>query len=151
MKADYFNNSLMPMLCPGVTDKWYEVARTKERSLFKKLDIFVYLSDVHRNTFKLLYVSIDDINRRMTKCYHGKFVIRRLKNYLIIRNALWRKKFLILDYDESAGIISLVNKRKSKCWILSKKLPYDKVALDKILDSAEKQKVNINNIEFFYI
>ena len=33
MKADYFNNPLVPF-------KWYEVASTLERSLFKKLDVF---------------------------------------------------------------------------------------------------------------
>lgn len=148
MKADYFNNPLMPMLYSGVTDKWYEVARTRERSFFKKLDVYMYLSAAHDNAFELLYVSIDDINRRLTKCYHGKFVVRMRKNYLIIRNGLWRKKILVLDYNESCGIIALVNKRKSRCWILSKNMPYDKAALEKILDSAEKHGVNINDIEF---
>ena len=142
MKADYFNNPLVPF-------KWYEVARTLERSLFKKLDVFMYLSATHDNTFELLYVSVNEINRRLTKCYHGKFVIRMRNNYLIIRNGLWRKRYLVVEHDEAAGIVILANKRKSKCWILSNKLPYDKTALDILLKSAERKGVDMNNIRFF--
>ena len=142
MKADYFNNPLVPF-------KWYEVARTLERSLFKKLDVFMYLSATHDNAFELLYVSVNEINRRLTKCYHGKFVIRMRNNYLIIRNGLWRKRYLVVEHDEAAGIVILANKRKSKCWILSNKLPYDKTALDILLKSAERKGVDMNNIRFF--
>ena len=142
MKADYFNNPLVPF-------KWYEVARTLERSLFKKLDVFMYLSATHDNAFELLYVSINEINRRLTKCYHGKFVIRMQNNYLIIRNGLWRKRYLVVEHDEAAGIVILANKRKSKCWILSNKLPYDKTALEILLKSAERKGVDMNNIRFF--
>lgn len=141
MKADYFNNPLVPF-------KWYEVARTLERSLFKKLDVFMYLSATHDNAFELLYVSVDDISRRLTKCYHGKFVIRMRNNYLIIRNGLWRKRYLVVEYDEAAGIVILANKRKSKCWILSNKMPYDKTALEILLKSAERKGVDMSNIEF---
>ena len=142
MKADYFNNPLVPF-------KWYEVARTLERSLFKKLDVFMYLSATHDNAFELLYVSINEINRRLTKCYHGKFVIRMQNNYLIIRNGLWRKRYLVVEHDEAAGIVILANKRKSKCWILSNKLPYDKTALEILLKSAERKGVDMSNIRFF--
>ena len=142
MKADYFNNPLVPF-------KWYEVARTLERSLFKKLDVFMYLSATHDNAFELLYVSVNEINRRLTKCYHGKFVIRMRNNYLIIRNGLWRKRYLVVEHDEAAGIVILANKRKSKCWILSNKLPYDKTALEILLKSAERKGVDMNNIRFF--
>ena len=142
MKADYFNNPLVPF-------KWYEVARTLERSLFKKLDVFMYLSATHDNTFELLYVSVNEINRRLTKCYHGKFVIRMRNNYLIIRNSLWRKRYLVVEHDEAAGIVILANKRKSKCWILSNKLPYDKTALEILLKSAERKGVDMSNIRFF--
>lgn len=142
MKADYFNNPLVPF-------KWYEVARTLERSLFKKLDVFMYLSATHDNAFELLYVSVNEINRRLTKCYHGKFVIRMQNNYLIIRNGLWRKRYLVVEHDEAAGIVILANKRKSKCWILSNKLPYDKTALDILLKSAERKGVDMSNIRFF--
>ena len=130
--------------------KLYEVARTMERSLFKKLDVFMYMSVTHDNAFNLLYVAYDEINRRLTKCYHGKFVIRMCHNYLIIRNGLWRKKYLVVDYDEAAGLVALSNKRKSKCWILSKKLPYDKDAFDKMLKSVEKQGVDVSNLQLFY-
>ena len=142
MKADYFNNPLVPF-------KWYEVARTLERSLFKKLDVFMYLSATHDNAFELLYVSVNEINRRLTKCYHGKFVIRMQNNYLIIRNGLWRKRYLVVEHDEAAGIVILANKRKSKCWILSNKLPYDKTALEILLKSAERKGVDMINIKFF--
>ena len=142
MKADYSNNPLVPF-------KWYEVARTLERSLFKKLDVFMYLSATHDNAFELLYVSVNEINRRLTKCYHGKFVIRMRNNYLIIRNGLWRKRYLVVEHDEAAGIVILANKRKSKCWILSNKLPYDKTALEILLKSAERKGVDMNNIRFF--
>lgn len=130
--------------------KLYEVARTLERSLFKKLDVFMYMSVTHDNAFNLLYVAYDEINRRLTKCYHGKFVIRMRHNYLIIRSGLWRKKYLVVEYDEAAGLVALSNKRKSKCWILSKKLPYDKDAFDKMLKSVEKQGVDVSNLQLFY-
>lgn len=141
MKADYFNNPLVPF-------KWYEVARTLERSLFKKLDVFMYLSATHDNAFELLYVSVDDISRRLTKCYHGKFVIKMRNNYLIIRSGLWRKRYLVIEYDEAAGIVILANKRKSKCWVLSNKMPYDKAALEILLKSTERKGVDVSNIEF---
>lgn len=150
MLADYFNNPLMPMLYSGVSEKWYEVACTLERSLFKKLDVFMYLSATHDNAFDLLYVSYDEINRRLMRCYHGKFVVRMRKNYLIIRNGLWRKKYLIVGYDEQYEIVALSNKRKSKCWILSKKLPYDRAAFDKIIKSAERQGVDVKKLQLFY-
>ncbi|MBQ2187554.1 MAG: hypothetical protein IKQ09_07870 [Bacteroidales bacterium] len=150
MLADYMNNPLMPMSYSGVSEKWYEVARTLERSLFEKLDVFMYLSVTQDNTFDLVYVAIDEISRKLTRCYHGKFVFRMRKNYLIIRKGLWRKRYLVIDYDETAGIVALSNKRKSKCWILSKKLPYDKTAYDKIIISAEKQGVDMKNLKNYY-
>ena len=142
MLADYFNNP--PML------KLYEVARTLERSLFKKLDVFMYLSATQDNAFDLLYVAYDEINRRLTKCYHGKFIVRKRKNYLIIRKGLWRKKYLVIDYDEKAGMIAIANKRKSECWILSQYLPYDKDAFEKMLKSVKRQGVDVNNLNIFY-
>ena len=140
----------MPMSYSGVSEKWYEVACTLERSLFEKLDVFMYLSVTHDNTFNLLYVAYDEINRRLTKCYHGKFVVRMRKNYLIIRSGLWRKRYLVVDYDEEAGLVALSNKRKSKCWILSKKLPYDKDAFGKILESVGRQGVDTSKLKLFY-
>lgn len=150
MLADYMNNPLMPMSYSGVSEKWYEVARTLERSLFEKLDVFMYLSVTQDNTFDLVYVAIDEISRKLTRCYNGKFVFRMRKNYLIIQKGLWRKRYLVIDYDETAGIVALSNKRKSKCWILSKKLPYDKTAYDKIIISAEKQGVDMKNLKNYY-
>ena len=35
MLADYQNNQLML--------KWYEIARTREKRLFKKVDVFMYV------------------------------------------------------------------------------------------------------------
>ena len=142
MLADYFNNPLMPF-------KWYVVARTREKCLFKKVDVFMYLSVTHDNAFELTYVSFDEINRCLTRCYHGKFVVRMRKNYLIIRSCLWRKRFLVVDYDESAGIVALVNRRKSKCWILSKKMPYDKSAFEKILKSVKNMGIDIKKMVLF--
>ena len=150
MLADYLNNPLMPMSNSGVSEKWYEVARTQEKSLFKKLDVFMYLSVTHDNAFDLLYVSYDEINRCLTKCYHGKFVVKMCNNYLIIRSGLWRKKYLVVDYDKETGIVALSNKRKSKCWILSKKLPYDKTAFDKIIKSVANQGVDVGKLQLFY-
>ena len=140
----------MPMSNSGVSEKWYEVARTQEKSLFKKLDVFMYLSVTHDNAFDLLYVSYDEINRCLTKCYHGKFVVKMCNNYLIIRSGLWRKKYLVVDYDKETGIVALSNKRKSKCWILSKKLPYDKTAFDKIIKSVANQGVDVGKLQLFY-
>ena len=143
MLADYFNNPLMPF-------KWYEVARTREKRLFQKVDVFMYLSMTHDNAFDLLYVSIDEINRRLTKCYHGKFVIKMRNNYLIIRKGLWRKKFLIIAKDEESNIVALSNRRKSKVWVLSKTLPYDKYAFDKVMEEVANQGFILNDIELFY-
>ena len=128
MLADYFNNPLMPMSYSGVSEKWYVVACTLERSLFKKLDVFLYLSATHDNAFNLLYVSYDEINR----------------------NGLWRKKYLVVDYDETAEIVALSNKIKSKCWIMSKKLPNDETAFDKIIKSCEKYGIDVKNLQSFY-
>ena len=143
MLADYFNNPLVPC-------KWYEVARTREKSIFKKVDVFVYLSMTHDNAFDLLYVSIDEINRRLTKCYHGKFVVKIKDNYLIIRKGLFRKKLLIVAFDEASNIVALSNRRKTKCWILSKNIPYDEDALKMILNRLEAQGFDVKSIELFY-
>lgn len=143
MLADYFNNPLMPY-------KWYEVARTREKNLFKTVDVFMYLSMTHDNAFDLLYVSVDEINRRLTKCYHGKFTIKFKNNYLIIRSGLFWKRYYVLTYDDTAGIVALSNRRKTKCWILSKTMPYDTNALHNVLKSVEIQGFDVNNIELFY-
>ncbi|MBP5642635.1 MAG: lipocalin family protein [Bacteroidales bacterium] len=143
MSADYFNSPLMPY-------KWYVVACTVERRLFKNVDVFMYLSVNHDNAFELLYVATDEINRHLTKCYHGRFVIKKKKNYLIIRHGLWRKKFLIIAQNDDASMVALSNRRKSKIWVLSKKIPYDNNDLGKLLKSLENQGFDINSIELFY-
>ena len=142
MLADYFNNPLMPF-------KWYVVARTRERRLFKKVDVFVYLSMTHDDMFELLYVSFDEINRRLTRCYHGKLAMKLDDNYLIIRKGLWRKKFLIVEKDDESKIVVLSNKRKSKVWIFSKTVPYDKTAFEKIMKHLEEKGFDVGNIELF--
>ena len=68
-------------------------------------------------------------------------------NYLIIRQGLWRKKFLIVDKDDEAKMVALSNKRKSKIWILSQKLPYDKDAFEKIMKSLKEKGFDVDNIE----
>ena len=142
MLADYFNNPLVPY-------KWYEVARTREKSVFKKVDVFMYLSMTHDNDFDLLYVAIDEVNQRLTKCYHGKFVIKMRKNYLIIRQGLWRKKYLVVAKDDEENIVALSNIWKSKVWVLAKKMPYDNAAFDKVMKSVESQGFDMSNIEIF--
>ena len=142
MLADYFNNQLMPC-------KWSEVARTREKCLFKKVDVFMYLSVTHDNAFDLLYVAVDEINRCLTRCYHGKFVVKMRKNYLIIRQGLWRKRFFIIAKDEKSEIVALSNRRKSKIWILSKKLPFDQVSFENVLKSMEKQGFDLKTIEIY--
>lgn len=142
MLADYNNNLLMP--------KWYEIARTRERRLFKKVDVFMYMSVTQDNAFDLLYVSFDEINRRMTRCYHGKFVVKQRNNYLIIRHGLWRKRFLIMAHDEENNIVALSNRRKSEVWVLSKKLPYDRAAFVSVMKSVEDQGVDMGKIEYYY-
>ena len=143
MSADYFNNPLMPF-------KWYVVACTHEKSVFKKVDVFMYLSMNNDNAFDLLYVAIDEVNQHLMKCYHGKYVVKLGNNYLIIRQGLWRKKFFIIANDDENSIVALSNRRKSRIWILSKKLPYDKSAFENILKSVESQGFDMDSIELFY-
>ena len=143
MLADYFNNPLVPF-------KWYEVARTREKSLFKKVDVFMYLSMTHDNAFDLVYVSVDEINRRLTKCYHGKFKIRFKNNCLIIRHRLFWKRYYVIACDEAEGIVALSNRWKTKCWILSKNVPYDIGAFHNVMKGVEAQGVDVNSIELFY-
>ena len=142
MLADYQNNQLML--------KWYEIARTREKRLFKKVDVFMYVSVTQDDAFDLLYVSFDEINRRMTRCYHGKFAVKMNDNYLIIRKGLWRKRFLIIAHDDENKIVVLSNKRKSMVWILSKELPYDRLALADVLKSVANQGVDMSKIEYYY-
>ena len=142
MSADYFNNPLMPF-------KWYVVACTREKSIFKKVDVFMYLSMTHDNAFDLLYVAIDEVNQHLVKCYHGKFVVKQKNNCLIIRQGLWRKKFIIIEKDDENEILALSNRWKSKVWILSKKLPYDKPAFENVLKSVENLGFDMDAIELF--
>lgn len=150
MLADYFNNPLVPMSHSGMSEKWYVVASTRERKLFKKIDVFMYLSMTHDNMFDLLYVSFDEINRRLTRCYHGKFVIKLKNNYLIIRQGLWRKKFFVIANNQAMTLVALTNRRKSKVWILSKGLPYNETELKNILQNIKNQGFDVENIELFY-
>lgn len=150
MSADYFNSPLAPMSCSGAAEKWYEVARSREKRLFRKVDVFMYLFKNQNDTFDLLYVAFDEINRRFTKCYRGKFVVKTKNNYLIIRKGLLRKRFFIVAYDDVSGMVALSNKRKSKCWILSKNLPYDKISFENIMRSLKNNGFNLENIELFY-
>ena len=129
--------------------KWYVVARTREKSIFKKVDVFMYLSMTHDNAFDLLYVAIDEVNQHLVKCYHGKFVVKQKNNCLIIRQGLWRKKFIIIEKNDENEIVALSNRWKSKIWILSKKLPYNKIAFEKVLKSVESQGFDMDDIELF--
>lgn len=151
MEADYCNSPLMPMSHSGVSEKWYVVARSREKRLFQKVDVFMYLSVAHDNAFELLYVAIDEINRCLTKCYHGKFVIRMRKNYLIIRQGLWRKRFQIIAHDADFNIVALSNRWKSKVWILTNKIPYNKTDFENVLKSVAEIGFDINSIEIFRI
>ena len=109
----------------------------------------MYLSMTHDNAFDLLYVAIDEVNQHLTKCYHGKFVVKQRNNSLIIRQGLWRKKFFIIANDDENSIVALSNRRKSRIWILSKKLPYDKNAFEKIVKSLEEQGFDMGSLELF--
>ena len=129
--------------------KWYVVACTREKSIFKKVDVFMYLSMTHDNAFDLLYVAIDEVNQHLVKCYHGKFVVKQKNNCLIIRQGLWRKKFIIIEKNDENEIVALSNRWKSKIWILSKKLPYNKIAFEKVLKSVESQGFDMDDIELF--
>ena len=129
--------------------KWYVVACTREKSIFKKVDVFMYLSMTHDDAFDLLYVAIDEVNQHLVKCYHGKFVVKQKNNCLIIRQGLWRKKFIIIEKDDENEIVALSNRWKSKVWILSKKLPYNKTAFEKVLKSVESQGFDMDDIELF--
>ena len=142
MNADYNNNPLMP--------KWYEIARSYEKRLFDKVDVFMYLSMTHDNAFDLLYVTVDEINRKMTKTYHGKFVIKKKNNYLIIRRGLWRKRLQIIAQDDEKNIVVLANRCKSRIWVLSKNLPYDKPTLANVMKSVENQGVDMSKIQYYY-
>ena len=142
MIADYNNNPLMP--------KWYEIARSYEKRLFNKVDVFMYLSMNQDNAFDLLYVSVDEINRKMTKTYHGKFVIKKKNNYLIIRQGLWRKRFEIIAHDDENSIVALTNRWKSKIWVLSKNLPYDRTAFTNVMKEVENQGIDMSKIVYYY-
>jgi len=150
MSADYFSNPLALMSHSGVVDKWYEVARSRERRLIKKLDVFIYLSMTYDDAFELLYVSFDELNRRLTKCYRGKFMVKHKPKCLIIRHGLCRRKFLIIDFDEKAQMVALSDKKKSKFWILSRRLPYDESTCDRMIKFLETQGFDVKNTEFFY-
>jgi len=149
MLADYFNNPLMPMSYSGVSEKWYEVARSREKRLFQRVDVFMYLSMSHDNAFDLLYVAIDEVNQHLVKCYHGKFIVKIGNNYLIIRQGLWRKKFLIIANDDEKNIVALTNRRKSKVWVLSKKLPYDKNAFENVLKQSKIRVLILIVLNYF--
>ena len=130
--------------------KWYEIARSYEKRLFDKVDVFMYLSMTHDNAFDLLYVTVDEINRKMTKTYHGKFVIKKKNNYLIIRRGLWRKRLQIIAQDDEKNIVVLANRCKSRIWVLSKNLPYDKPTLANVMKSVENQGVDMSKIQYYY-
>ena len=70
-------------------------------------------------------------------------------NYLIIRKGLWRKKFLIIEKDDESKIVVLSNKRKSKIWIFSETVSYDKAAFEKIMKNLEEKGFDVENIELF--
>lgn len=122
-----------------MTQKWYEVARSRDSRFLKKIDVFVYLSTTYDNAFELLYVSCDQFNRRLTKCYHGKFLIKKSDRFLIIWHGLCRKKLVVLDYDGEAGLVALANRRKTRACVLSRKLPFDKKSLENMMKNVEKQ------------
>lgn len=150
MSADYFSNPLVLMSHIGTVEKWYEVARSRERHLFKKLDVFVYLSMTYDDAFELLYVSFDELNRRLTRCYRGKFVVKQKRNCLIIRSGLHRRKFFIVSFDEKAQMVALSDRKKSKFWILSCHIPYDEAVCEKMINALETQGFDVKNIEFLY-
>ncbi len=132
-----------------MTQKWYEVARSRDNRFIKKMDVFMFMSLTYDNAFELLYVSCDQFNRRLTRCYHGRFVLRQKGRFLVIRCGLWRKKFQILNYDENAGMIAICNRRKTQAFVLSKTLPFDKTAYDRIKEDLVKQSLDVEILEIY--
>ena len=150
MKEDYFNSHNVILSDTNTMVKWYEVARFRDNRLIKKLDEFAYLSIVHENSFELLYVTVDELNRRVTRNYHGKIIAKKGENYLIIRRGLIRHKLLILSYDEKACLVALSNRFKTKVRILSSCLPVDSEAFQKMMNAVSERGFDVNDIEMLY-
>ena len=132
-----------------MTQKWYEVARSRDNRFLKKMDVFIYLSTTYDNAFELLYVSFDQFNRSLTRCYHGKFVIKKKGDYIVIRHGLCRKRLVILDYDGQAGLVAIANRRKTRASILSKSLPFDKNSFERMKNDIEKQGFEMMTAEIY--
>ena len=132
-----------------MTQKWYEVARSRDNRFLKKMDVFMYLSATYDNAFELLYVSCDQFNRRLTRCYHGKFLVKRKGDFIIIWHGLCRKKLLVLDYDSSAGLVAIANRSKTKAAVFSTSLPFDKNSLEKMINNVEKQGFVMDTAEIY--
>ena len=150
MKEDYFNSHDVILSDTNTMVKWYEVARSRDNRLIKKLDEFAYISMARDNLFELLYVTVDELNCRVTRSYHGKIVSKSGKNYLIIRRGLFRHKLLILSYDEKAGLVALSNRFKTKVRILSSCLPVDNDAFQKMMNIVSEHGFDVNDIELLY-
>lgn len=132
-----------------MTQKWYEVARSRDNRFLKRMDVFMYLSTTYDNAFELLYVTVDQFNRRLTRCYRGKFMVRKKNNYIIIWHGLCRKKLVVMDYNEDAGLVAIANRRKTRVCILSLRLPCDKNAFELMKNNVEKQGFEISIAEIY--
>ena len=131
---------MKPIVNSQLTGKWYKITIDPESIELEFVEIFIYLSIClertvnnilskarKRNIFNchdyldLLYVGIKKDRSKYFRKTSLKILTRYNCNYLIVRRLFYRRKFVVLFYDEENGILILSDKKKDNVSIYSKR------------------------------
>lgn len=113
---------------PQLVGKWYKHTRNPRSRELKFMEIFIYLSAKAKgqilkvkDSFDLLYVGIKEDRNKVLRKMSLRTISRNSCNYLVVRGFLFRKKFKVLSFDESNGLLILSDRRMKNISIYSRK------------------------------
>ena len=104
-----------------LTGKWYSIARTRNFFEMNFVEIFLYISNAYENYIDLLYVGIKDDRSKVLRKLTLEVLTKNDTFFIILKKVFFRKRFMILTFDDKNGILILSDKKMKYLSIFSRK------------------------------
>lgn len=121
-----------------LTGKWYSIARTRNFFEMKFVEIFLYISIACENYLDLLYVGIKEDRSKVLRKLTLEVLTKNDSFFIILKKAVFRKRFKILTFDDKNGIMILSDKKMKYLSILSRKSSLSREVVESCLNQIEE-------------
>ena len=112
---------MKPIANSQLTGKWYNIARTRNFFEMNFVEIFLYISNAYENYIDLLYVGIKDDRSKVLRKLTLEVLTKNDTFFIILKKVFFRKRFMILTFDDKNGILILSDKKMKYLSIFSRK------------------------------